>query len=130
MKLQSNLLTCFLLFTLAVLMSDTVQADEATAAAPVSYSGSVLFFHSRHCLDCRLMGPIIEALRSEYQGQVALVTIDVDRQREESRIFKVDRVPTQIYFAAGRREVFRSQGLQGTTEIKRRINQYLRDQEE
>jgi len=60
--------------------------------------GIVLEFSSRNCGPCRAMAPIVHKLQ---QQGYAIRTVDIDRERELARRFRIDRVPTTVLLVGG-----------------------------
>ncbi len=63
------------------------------------------------CIPCKMMAPIIEELRVEYEGRAAVLFIDVWKHPEQGARFGVQGIPTQIFYDAGGREVGRHVGF-------------------
>jgi len=57
------------------------------------------------------MAPIMVKLEKAYEGKAAIVFIDVWENREQAPRFKVRAIPTQIFFDAQGKEVFRHVGF-------------------
>jgi thioredoxin 1 len=63
------------------------------------------------------MAPILEELAAEYKGRVDVKVIDVYEQQEVARRYGVRLIPTQIFFDAQGKEVFRHLGFFPKEEI-------------
>ncbi|WP_449246521.1 thioredoxin family protein [Desulfarculus baarsii] len=63
------------------------------------------------CIPCKMMKPILEALKVQYQGKAAVVFIDVWENRAAAKDFGVRVIPTQIFFDAAGQEVHRHEGF-------------------
>ncbi len=61
--------------------------------------GIVLEFSSQNCGPCRAMAPIVHQLQ---QQGYAIRTVDIDRERELARRFRVERVPTTVLLIGGK----------------------------
>jgi thioredoxin 1 len=57
------------------------------------------------------MAPILEQLRVDYAGRMDVVFIDVWQQPEQARTYRVNMIPTQIFYAADGRELARHEGF-------------------
>ncbi len=66
---------------------------------------------ARKCTPCKLMQPILEELREEYRGIFDVVFIDVWQEPEAARQYRVRLIPTQIFFDASGRELYRHEGF-------------------
>ncbi len=69
------------------------------------------------CIPCKMMAPILDELASEYKGQMEVVFIDVWKNREEGQKYGIRAIPTQIFYSAEGREVFRHTGFFPKEEI-------------
>ena len=63
------------------------------------------------CIPCKLMAPILEELKKEYEGRFDVVFIDVWINPEPARKHKIRLIPTQIFFDASGKELFRHEGF-------------------
>ncbi len=86
---------------------------------------TLLVLGSYKCLNCRLMEPIINDLREEYQGKVSMPYIDIVINRDQARFYKVNRLPTLILFDRNQREVFRHQGFLDRATLVKNMEQLL-----
>lgn len=74
--------------------------------------GPLLYeFGSSHCIPCKEMAPIIEALTEEYKGVLSVQKIDVNENRKMAEKFKVQLIPCQILLDKDGKEVFRHYGV-------------------
>lgn len=58
----------------------------------------VLDFWAEWCGPCRMVGPIIDELASEYEGRVIIGKIDVDDNNELATQFNIRTIPTVLFF--------------------------------
>jgi len=63
------------------------------------------------CIPCKMMAPILEELKSEYKGKLEVVFIDVWKNPQEGPKYKIRVIPTQIFFDASGKELFRHEGF-------------------
>lgn len=63
------------------------------------------------CIPCKMMAPIIEKVRKDFEGRAAIVFLDVWKDSSHGRRFGIRAIPTQIFFDAEGREVFRHIGF-------------------
>lgn len=67
-------------------------------------------FWATWCGPCQRLGPVIEQLAEEYEGQnVVIGKVDVDEEPELARRFGVMNIPTVVFFKNGQ-EVERKVG--------------------
>ena len=63
------------------------------------------------CIPCKKMAPILEELKKEYDGRMEVVFIDVWKNPDAGKQYDIDLIPTQIFFDATGKELFRHQGF-------------------
>lgn len=63
------------------------------------------------CVPCKLMAPILEELRNEYAGTLQIESIDVWKNPDAARQYGIRVIPTQIFYDASGRELFRHVGF-------------------
>ena len=74
-------------------------------------------FGANRCIPCKKMAPILQDLTEEYQGRVIIKVIEVYQEKELTRINGIRAIPTQIFFDAKNREVYRHVGFMSKEEI-------------
>ncbi|MGB3547009.1 MAG: thioredoxin [Saprospiraceae bacterium] len=62
---------------------------------------SVVDFWAEWCGPCRMVGPIIDELSSEYEGRVLIGKVDVDTNSEVSMQYGVRSIPTILVLKNG-----------------------------
>lgn len=58
-------------------------------------------FWAEWCGPCRMVGPIVEELAKEYEGQAVIGKLDVDANSEIPVRFGVRNIPTLLFFKNG-----------------------------
>lgn len=84
----------------------------------------VVDFWAPWCGPCRMVGPVIEQLATEYAGKVAFGKMNVDENQMVPASFGVMSIPTIIVFHHGR-EVERIVGAYPKAQIEATFKQYL-----
>jgi thioredoxin 1 len=79
----------------------------------------LLDFGAGKCIPCKKMAPILKELTEEYKGRVIIKVIEVYDERELTQINRIRLIPTQIFFDAKNREVFRHEGFMAKEQIKK-----------
>ena len=63
------------------------------------------------CIPCKKMKPILDELKAEYGGKAIVRVIDLRDEPNEARKYGIRLIPTQIFFDAEGKEVFRHEGF-------------------
>lgn len=63
------------------------------------------------CIPCKMMAPILEELKKEYAGRLEVDFIDVWKNPDEAKKYKINIIPTQIFYDASGQELFRHEGF-------------------
>lgn len=63
------------------------------------------------CIPCKMMAPILDELKKEYEGQFEVVFIDVWKNPEAAKPYHIKLIPTQIFFEKNGKERFRHEGF-------------------
>jgi thioredoxin 1 len=63
---------------------------------------TVVDFYADWCGPCRLVGPVIEGLSSEYDGKVKFVKVNTDENQGLAVKYDIMSIPTVVVFSNGR----------------------------
>ncbi len=63
------------------------------------------------CIPCKQMAPILEELKNEYMGRMDVEFVDVWKNPPAAKVFGVEVIPTQIFYDATGKELFRHVGF-------------------
>jgi thioredoxin 1 len=69
------------------------------------------------CIPCKMMAPILEELKKEYAGRMNVEFIDVWVNPDAGKPYGIEMIPTQIFFDASGKELFRHVGFFGKEDI-------------
>jgi len=72
---------------------------------------------AKKCIPCKLMAPMLEELKKEYAGTLQVDFIDVWKKPEEAKKYGIKIIPTQIFFDASGKELFRHEGFMSKEDI-------------
>ncbi len=81
-------------------------------------------FWAEWCGPCKVVGPTIEALASDYRGKVKVAKLDVDSSPETAGRFGVRSIPTLIVFKDGEAQKA-AVGVRPKGQLAELIDQYL-----
>ena len=69
------------------------------------------------CIPCKKMAPILNELKADYVGQLEVEFIDVWKKPDAAKAYKILLIPTQIFYDANGKELFRHEGFYGKEDI-------------
>jgi len=82
---------------------------------------SVIDLGARTCIPCKKMAPILESLSSEYRNKATVLFIDVHENSAAASKFRIQMIPTQVFFNAQGKEVKRHVGFMDKAEIVKEL---------
>ena len=82
---------------------------------------AVIDLGARTCIPCKKMAPILETLAKEYRGRAGVMFIDVHEDHAAAEKFRVQMIPTQVFFDAQGKEAKRHIGFMDKTEIVKEL---------
>ena len=103
-----------------------VDITDATFDSEVlSFSGPVLVdCWAPWCGPCRMVGPVLEQLASEYAGRVKIAKLNVDENPQTASRYAIRSIPTMLLFNRGEM-VDNMVGALPKEEIERRLQPFL-----
>ena len=90
-----------------VSVADTV--DNRTA--PTTSLPKLIDLGAGKCIPCKKMAPILEELKAEYAGVLEVEFIDVWQNPGAGDQYGIQLIPTQIFYDAAGKELFRHEGF-------------------
>ena len=81
-------------------------ADVRPAALP-----KLIDLGADKCIPCRMMAPILEQLKKEYAGRLEVEFIDVWKNQQMARHYRIKVIPAQIFLAPDGTELYRHEGF-------------------
>jgi thioredoxin 1 len=92
----------------------TTNAATTPAQQPLP---KLLDLGANKCIPCKAMAPILEELKQEYAGKLEVEFIDVWKNPDAGKPYKIQMIPTQIFFDTSGKELFRHTGFYGKEDI-------------
>ena len=116
------------IIALSLLLIATAANAERPSATPADVSQAlasgkptVIDLGARTCIPCKKMAPILESLSAEYRGRINVLFIDVHEDQAAAKKFRVQMIPTQIFFNAQGKEVKRHIGFMDRSDILKEL---------
>jgi thioredoxin 1 len=69
------------------------------------------------CIPCKMMKPILDELKQNYKEKFEVVFIDVWENQDEAKKYKINLIPTQIFYDESGKELFRHEGFYSKEDI-------------
>jgi thioredoxin 1 len=73
------------------------------------------------CIPCKMMAPILEELKKEYEGRLQVEFIDVMANPDAGAPYKISLIPTQIFFDTSGKERFRHEGFFSKDDLEKKL---------
>jgi len=90
---------------------------KSTPAVAAAKLPRLLDLGAGKCIPCKMMAPILEELKKEYAGRMKVEFIDVWVNPDAGKPYGIEMIPTQIFFDASGKELFRHVGFFGREDI-------------
>jgi thioredoxin 1 len=122
-KLLTNLVL-ILIATWFCIAGDAFAAGEIQAI-PVKDTVTMVDLGAKSCIPCKMMAPILEELKAEYQQRAAVIFIDVREDPSQGKRFGIMSIPTQIFYDRHGSEIYRHTGLYPKEKIKKWVDMLI-----
>ena len=81
---------------MAIVLTDSNYQEIQAEGKPV-----VMDFWAPRCGPCKMVGPIIDELATEYEGKVIIGKCDVDENGDVAAEYGIRNIPTVLFFKNG-----------------------------
>ena len=95
--------------------------DNTVDRARASGKPSLVDFGATGCVPCDMMAPILETLKSKYEGKLNVHFIHVREEEILATRYNIQSIPVQIFFDKDGKEVFRHSGFFAQPEIEQKL---------
>ena len=83
-------------------MANTVEITDANFEEVINSEKPVLVdFWAEWCGPCKMIGPLVEELASDYDGKAVIGKVNVDENPNVSAKFGIRSIPTLLVFKSG-----------------------------
>lgn len=86
-------------------------------AAPTKFLPLLIDIGAKQCIPCKMMAPILEELQRDYSDSVKVEFIDVWENRSAGQKYGIRAIPTQIFYNASGKELYRHMGFMSKEQI-------------
>jgi len=92
-------------------------SQPATSSRPTGPLPRLVDLGAGKCIPCKMMAPILEELQAEYAGQLRVDVYDVWENRGLGEQYGIRMIPTQIFYDASGKELWRHEGFMSKEDI-------------
>lgn len=114
-KILMTLLFALLFATIA--NAEPKGSEPFIRQALASGKPTVVDFGASFCIPCKKMKPILDALKKEYSGRANVIFVDIKQEHDMPERYRIQIMPTQVFFDAKGKEVKRHLGFMDKPEI-------------
>jgi thioredoxin len=86
---------------------------------------AIIDFTASWCGPCQRIAPVLEELAKEYEGQIVIYKVDVDKEKGLAQAFNVSSIPAVLYIPVGGEEPVMTVGARGKERFKEEIHTLL-----
>ena len=61
----------------------------------------IIDFWAQWCGPCKIVGPILDEIHTDYEGKAIVGKVDVDKEQELATRFGIRNIPTILFFKNG-----------------------------
>jgi len=95
--------------------------DNPVDQARASGKPSLVDFGSKGCRPCDMLAPILETLKTQYDGKANVLFVSVVHEQILAARYGIESIPVQIFFDKDGKEVFRHVGFYPQEEIEQQM---------
>jgi len=110
MKTPAKIVVVLIVATMLISVASAAPASNAKLPRLVDLGAD-------KCIPCKMMAPILADLKTNYAGRMDVEFIDVWKKPDAGKPYKIKLIPTQIFYDASGKELFRHEGFFGKDDI-------------
>jgi thioredoxin 1 len=100
-----------------IVLKPRLDSDNGGLSAAATTLPQLVDLGATTCIPCRMMAPILDQLRVDFAGRFEVHFIDVWLFPDTAKGYGMRVIPTQIFFDAQGRELFRHEGFYSREQI-------------
>jgi thioredoxin 1 len=100
----------FVVFAGVLIVASANAQGNTKTPPPIKQIPRLVDVGAKECVPCKMMMPVIDALKSEYAGTLVVDFIDVWENPKAGEKYGVRGIPTQIFYDASGKELGRHLG--------------------
>ncbi len=113
-------------FVLYAKKNVTKSKTEVIKSEKVDYNlPKLLDLGSGKCTSCKMMKPILAEIRTENVGKFTVEFLDVFENKEAAEKYRIQSIPTQIFFDADAKELYRHTGFISKEDILKKWKELI-----
>lgn len=86
---------------------------------------AIVDFNATWCGPCQRISPILNELAKEYDGQIVIYKVDVDKCPDIAQTFNIKSIPALLYIPTGDKEPVMTIGARDKAKFKEEIEKIL-----
>lgn len=75
-------------------------------------------FSAEWCGPCKMMGPILEELKTQVGEKAVIIKVDVDKSPQAAQVYNIRSVPTLLIFRKGK-IAWRNSGVMSAQQLQK-----------
>jgi len=91
--------------------TNAVVTNQPPSVTKTNALPKLMDFGAGKCIPCKMMMPILQDLKKDYVGQMKVEFVDVWLDPDAGKPYGIERIPTQIFFDASGKELYRHEGF-------------------
>jgi len=102
---------------LALFMGGLAAVAADSPEIPAKGMVTMIDLGADRCIPCKMMAPILEKVKKDYEGRALIHFYDVWKDRTPAERYRIRVIPTQIFFDKDGKEVYRHEGFMSEADI-------------
>ena len=103
---------------------EAIGDESVKSSQPAKSLPRMVDLGAHKCIPCKMMAPILKELKAEYAGRAEIEFIDVWENPGAGREYEIRMIPTQIFFDASGKELFRHEGFFSKEDILKKFKEF------